>query len=159
MIRLDRIFDRILDIVAFLAGILLVFQMLIVCLEVVMRYFFNSPTVWVVEVSGYAVLCIPLLGAAWALRQGSHVRMDLITGQLSPKSLSVLNLITAVIAAIICLVITFFGIKVVIDLYQTNFLTQTGLMLPKWPLVAIIPLSTLLLFIEFLRKILKSQMN
>jgi len=156
MTPLDRIFDRILDISAFSAGILLVFQILIVCWEVVMRYFFNSPTIWVVEISGYTVLWIPLLGAAWALRQGSHVRMDLITEQLSPKSMSVLNMITAVIAAIICLVITFFGIKVGIDLYQTNFLTQTGLMLPKWPLVAIIPLSTLLLFIEFLRKVWKS---
>ena len=60
-------------------------------------------------------------------------------------------MITAVIEAIICLVITFFVIKVVIDLYQTNFLTQTGLMLPKWPLMVILPLSTLLMFIEFVR--------
>ncbi len=155
MTRLDSIFDSILDASAFLAGILLVFQMLSVCWEVVMRYFFNSPTIWVMEICGYTLLWIPFLSAAWALREGYHVKMDIITVHLSPKSLSVLNMITAVIAAVICFIITFFGIKVAIDLHQTNFLTQTGLMLPKWPIVAIIPVSTLLLFIEFLRKIYK----
>jgi TRAP-type C4-dicarboxylate transport system permease small subunit len=48
--KANAVFDRVLDITAFLGGALLVFLILSVCWEVVLRYFFNKPTSWVVEV-------------------------------------------------------------------------------------------------------------
>jgi len=154
--RLNQIFDRTLDIAMFIAGLLLIFQMLSVCLELILRYFFNSPTSWVMEMSAYVVLWVPFLGGAWVLKKDGHVRMDLLIGNVSPKIRAILILITSVIAAVTCLIITWYGIKVVMDLYETRFRTQTVLMLPKYPIMAIIPLSTFLFFIEFLRKIIKS---
>jgi TRAP-type C4-dicarboxylate transport system permease small subunit len=151
--KANAVFDRVLDITAFLGGALLVFLILSVCWEVVLRYFFNKPTSWVVEVSGYIVLWVPFLVSAWVLRKGSHIRMDLLISGLKPKGQAILNTITFSIAALICFIITWYGVKVVIDLYQTGFITQTFLRIYKWPIIAIIPISTSLLFLEFLRKI------
>ena len=39
------------------------------------------------------------------------------------------------------------------ELYQTGERTETYLMLTKWPLMAIIPLSTFFLLIELLRRL------
>ena len=152
-IKANAVFDRILDITAVLAGALIVFLILSVCWEVVLRYFFNRPTSWVVEISGYIVLWVPFLVSAWVLRRGSHIRMDLLIGELSPKGQSILNTITFSIAALICFIITWYGVIVMVDLYRTGFITQTFLRIYKWPIIAVIPLSTSLLFIEFLRKI------
>lgn len=149
---MNRIFNRILNLMAFLAGLLLVIQMLIVCWEVSMRYFFNSPTSWVIEIAGYTVLWIPFLGAPWILMKEGHVRMDLFLSHLSRKNQIRLNILTSCIAVITCLIVTWFGIEVVLYLYQTNFRTETGLMLPKWPLISIIPISTFLLCIEYVRR-------
>ena len=151
--KANAVFDRILDITAFLGGALLVFLILSVCWEVILRYFFNSPTSWVVEISGYIVLWVPFLVSAWVLRKGSHIRMDMLISGLGPRGQAILNTITFSIAALICFILTWYGVKVVIDLYQTGFITQTFLRIYKWPVIAVIPLSTSLLFLEFLRKI------
>ena len=152
-IKANAVFDRILDMTAVLAGALLVFLILSVCWEVVLRYFFNKPTSWVVEISGYIVLWVPFLVSAWVLRRGSHIRMDLLIGGLGPRGQAIMNTITFSIAALICFILTWYGVKVVLDLYQTGFITQTFLRIYKWPIIAILPLSTALLFLEFLRKI------
>jgi len=151
--KANNLFDRILDITAFLGGALLVFLILSVCWEVILRYFFNRPTSWVVETAGYIVLWIPFLVSAWVLRKGSHIRMDMLIAELSPRVRMVIDTVTFSVAAVICFIITWYGVKVVVDLYQTHFITQTFLRLLKWPIIAVIPLSTFLVFIEFLRKI------
>ena len=50
------------------ATLIFVAMMLVVCAEVLLRYGFNSPISWVVEISEYALLWITFLGAAWVLR-------------------------------------------------------------------------------------------
>jgi TRAP-type C4-dicarboxylate transport system permease small subunit len=152
----NTIFDRILDITVSIAGLLLVFQMLSVCLEVVLRYFFNSPTIWVVEITSYMVLLVPFLSGAYVLKKGAHVRMDLLIKTMRSDIRLIFFVVTSLIAMVVCLVVTWYGIKVVADLYQTGFRTQTFLMLPKWPIISIIPLGTLLFFIEFMRQISSS---
>ena len=45
--------DGIIDGMAALAGLLLVFMMFSICYEVVLRYFLFSPLTWVTEISEY----------------------------------------------------------------------------------------------------------
>jgi len=148
--KVTKIYDRIIDITTLLAGILVIFLMLSVGLEVTLRYFFGRPTSWVVEIAGYILLYIPFLVAAWVLKREGHVRMDLVLNQLSPKSRSLVDAITSVIGAIICFVLTWFGVKAA--LYFIGYQTPTILMMPKSIIIAIIPVGALLLFIQFLRR-------
>lgn len=148
--KVTKIYDRTINITTLLAGILLIFLMLSVGLEVTLRYFFGRPTSWVVEIAGYILLYIPFLVAAWVLKREGHVKMDLVLNQLSPKTQSLVNAITSVIGAIICFVLTWFGIKAA--LYFIGYQTPTILMLPKSIIIAIIPVGSLLLFIQFLRR-------
>ncbi|MBW1774752.1 MAG: TRAP transporter small permease, partial [Deltaproteobacteria bacterium] len=86
--KLSLIYNRIIEMGAFLGGVLLLFMMLSVTLEVGLRYFLGRPTSWVVEICGYILLYIPFLVAAWVLRREKHVKMDLVLGMLSPKAQS-----------------------------------------------------------------------
>lgn len=46
--------------------------------EVVARYGFNAPTLWAFDVSYMLNGCLFLLGAAYALRENAHVRIDFL---------------------------------------------------------------------------------
>lgn len=157
--KMNRFFDGILLTTATLAGAMIVFQMLSICWEVIMRYFFNSPSIWVVEIAAYSALWIPFLGAPLILKNGGHVKMDLLLDLIEMKYRRRLNLITSFAAGIICLIVMYYGIVIVIDLYQSDFKTQTVLMLPKWPIISVIPLSMCLLFFEFLRRTIRLVKN
>jgi TRAP-type mannitol/chloroaromatic compound transport system permease small subunit len=55
----------------------LIFVMIaIIAIEVVARYFFNQPTRWVQDVSGWLQVAYVFLGAAFALKHGYLVRVD-----------------------------------------------------------------------------------
>ena len=150
---MGHIFDRILDLTALLSGALIIFLIISVCCDVGLRFFFNKPTTWVTEFGSYIMLWAPFLVAAYVLRAGRHVTMDMVLVALSPRSQFTINLMTTSLAVIVSAVITFFGFRVVAELYQSGERTETFLMIIKWPIMGIIPLSTFFLLIESLRRL------
>ena len=152
--RAEKTFDRFLDILAVFSSILICFMLCIVCFEVVARYFFNSPTTWVIEISSIILLFTPFLVGGWVLRRDAHVKMEIVLDLFRPKTQVVLKTITSFLAAFACLILFFYGTKVALELYRTHYFTNTLLRLPKGPILAIIPFGFLLLFIQSLRNVL-----
>ena len=148
--KVTKIYDRTIDILAFLAGILVIFLMISVGLEVGLRYFLGRPTSWVVEIAGYILLYMPFMVAAWVLKREGHVRMDLVLNRFGPRTQSLINALTSLVGALICLALTLFGVKV--SLYFRGYQTPTILMLPKSVIIAIICVGSFFLFIQFLRR-------
>lgn len=85
-VALDLVFDRASLVSGVLAGagILAIFGM--ITFEVISRYFFNSPTSWVVEISTYLMIGIAYIGAGYAHAQGANIRVDLLLDRLGPAS-------------------------------------------------------------------------
>jgi TRAP-type C4-dicarboxylate transport system permease small subunit len=146
------VFDRVLDILAGVAGLLLLLIMVFVCAEVVTRYIFNRPLGWVTEIGSYVLLYVTFLVAAWVLRGEGHVAMDTIINLFRPKTQSLIKAVTSAMSALVSLVLAWFGLKVSWDLLQAGYFTPTMLELPKWFLTAIIFLGSLLLAIQFIRR-------
>jgi C4-dicarboxylate transporter DctQ subunit len=148
----DRIFNRILDLTLLVTGLLILFLLITVCVDVALRNLTGRPTVWIVEISGHVLLYLPFLAGAWVLKNEKHVKMDLLLNYMSPKSQALLNGIMYSIGSIICLAIAWFGTQVTAELLRTGQPTQGVLLVPKWPIMIIIPLGFVLLFIEFIRR-------
>jgi C4-dicarboxylate transporter DctQ subunit len=142
-----RIWDRLIDGIMVLAGILLWVQMLIVNVEVFSRYF-TRPTTWVAEISSILVLWIPFMIAAWVLRKDAHVRMDLVLQRFSPKSQAMINFITSLAGVIAMLIVA--GAGLMTTIYWIGNRTPTMLMLPRSPIIGIIFVGSLLFAIQFL---------
>jgi len=66
----------------------------IILLEVGLRYFFNSPTSWVHESSGYILAAYSVLTGGYALLHNSHVNVDILYSRFSPKIKSTISLFT-----------------------------------------------------------------
>lgn len=146
------IFDHTIDSLAGVAGVLVIGIMLVMCYEVVMRYFLNRPPAWAVEVCEYMLYLLAFLGAAWLLKLGGHVRVDIVLGRLNPKAQTLLNIATSAIGTIICLIIAWYGGESTIDHFQRGIPVVKTLKIPKAPLLAFISIGCFLLSIQFLRQ-------
>ena len=62
--------------------------------EIIARYVFSKPTVWASELMIYFCAILYVLGAAWTLQVGRHVKIDMIYSRLSLRGQRVLDLIT-----------------------------------------------------------------
>lgn len=150
--KLRAIFETTLNVFSVAAGVLVAFLMLVVSADVFMRYFLNRPIFWTIEVTQYAMVFILFLGAAWLLREEGHVVMDVLINRLGQRYRNLTNVFTSVLGAIVCLLITWYGVKVNIDYIKMDYMYSATLEIPAFLLQAVVPLGTFLLFIQFLRR-------
>ena len=146
-------FDFTLNLFALLAILIIIFVLVTVCLGVFMRYFLNNPLGWVVQTSQYSLVFVTFLSAAWVLKREKHVTMDLLTNWLSPEKKAMFGMITSVIGATVCLVITFYSTLVTLDHFQRKIYDMQVIEVPLGPLFAVITLGCFTLFIQFLRRV------
>lgn len=144
-------FDGAMAFLAVFAGILVIFMMLAVDSEIVMRYFWGRPIVWVTEITEYCLLFITFLSAAWLLKRDKHVRMDLVLNKLEPNVRAISNIITSILGALVCLALTWFGTWVTIESFQLGYAMSSELETPEFIILSIIPIGSFMLFIQFLR--------
>ncbi len=150
--KITAIFDRTNNLLAVLAGVLVVFIMLGTAADVLARYLLGTSILWMFEIVEYSLLFITFLAAAWLLREEGHVKMDLVLNRLKPGASTLLNIITSILSALICLVITWYGVEISWSNFQKGIVLGTILEPPKFILLAIIPVGSFLLFIQFLRR-------
>jgi C4-dicarboxylate transporter DctM subunit len=144
-------YDRIIVGSGLLGGVLIVLNGLFVTYEVLMRYLFNSPTMWVLEISIYVTLASAFLSFAYALRQGAHVKVDFITNYLSGRTLILLEIFTSLLAILFCLIMGWEGAKMALTAYQNWEVSPSVLRVPVFIPQIFIPLGTILLTLEFIR--------
>ena len=150
--KVGAIFDRTIGYLAFVAAALIIFTMLAVSAQIVMRYFLNRAMIWVMEVTEITLLLITLLGTAWLLRREGHVQVDILISHLNPRAQAALGIISSIIGIIVCVVLVWYGIQASYDAIQTGLYEPTLLELPKGPLLTIIPAGSFLLLIQFFRR-------
>ncbi len=149
--RATAVFDRSMDLLSYLARVFVILQVLLVTGDVVGRYFFRKPIIGAVEITEVMILWIAFLGAAWLLKEGGHVRMEIVVSRLKPEAQTVLNIITSIMSAIVCLVLVWYGIRVTADAFRAGTL-QAGLIgIPTSLVIIIIPIGSFLLFIQYIR--------
>ena len=145
-------FDRAIGVLGMLGVFILVFLLVFTNYEVVARYLLNRPLAWSLEIIEYGLLYLTFLGAVWLLRDEEHIRMDIVIERLRPSVRAWLNIITSAIAAIGCLIVTWYGVTACWGFYQKGQYFAAYLEPPKWVIVGIVPIGTFLLFIQFLRR-------
>lgn len=155
LIKVRSAFDVTLNLFSFVAILIMVFVLISVCLGVFMRYFLQNPLGWVVQTSQYSLVFVTFLAAAWVLRREKHVTMDLLTNCLSPGKKAVLGIITSIVGALVCLIITYYSFLVTLDHFKRNIYDMQVVEVPLGPMFAVMTLGFFTLFIQFLRRVLE----
>ena len=63
----------------------------------VARTAFNSPLIWSIEVSQFMMAAYYLLGGAYAMQMGAHVRMDLFYSRWTDRTRAIVDALTIVL--------------------------------------------------------------
>lgn len=118
--------------------------------EVVARYFFDAPTIWAYDMTFMLYGTFFMVGSAWTLQRGGHIRTDVYYSKWSPRTQARVDLV--------CYLILFFpAIAVFADLswayfwksFQQNERIVTSPWLPiVWPFKFTMPLSAALLLLQ-----------
>jgi TRAP-type C4-dicarboxylate transport system permease small subunit len=146
-----RLFDKLLDIIAALAGVVLVIIVSAVCYTIFMRFFFQQTTIWIMQTTEYGLLWIVFLVTTWLLREGGHISNDIIYSRLNQKAKAFLNFIMFTIGGLACAVMVYFGALYTQECIVNSVTDVRAVTVPKAPLFVIIPFGSLLLFIQFFR--------
>ena len=149
---LDSLIDRITNIFAYIAGFFLVYIVVVVTVEVITRYFFNKPLPFTFDISQILLYLITYFSAAWVMKRKGHVSMDFLLVVLKKKHQLLLNGITSMLSAVVSLVVCWYGVVVTIDLLQRNINEGLILVLPRAPIISVIPICFFLLFFQCLKQ-------
>ncbi|MGA3175400.1 MAG: TRAP transporter small permease [Syntrophorhabdales bacterium] len=146
-----KAFDRLLDVMVGLSGVILVFICGAVCYTIGMRFFFNMTTIWITQTTEYALLWIVFLSTAWLLREKGHITTDLVYELLGESTKRWLDGITYSAGAVACLVLFYYSTAYTYDSIVNHVTDVRAVTVPKWTIFSIIPVGTLLLIVQFVR--------
>lgn len=152
----NRLLNRVEDALAAVAALLLLLAVAMVTTDVVSRFLFNKPLAWVFEVTEYFLLFVPCLGMAWLARNDGHVKIDIITGQLSPTANAALARLVNLVVSLVCFFIAWWGAIATSESWRGKVQIEGILQTPQYLVYGVIPLGFLMCGIEFARKALAS---
>lgn len=119
------------------------------------RSVFGVPLNWVVEISQFMLAAYYLLGGAYALQMGDHVRMDLFYDGWSPRGKAAIDAFT-ILFMLFYLVMLFLGglssTQYAVEYGQKNY---TAWAPPLWPIKAIMTFGILLMLLQAVSALLR----
>lgn len=122
---------------------------ILVFINVIARFVFNSPLAVADEMSCYLFVLMSFMGTAIAARKKAHLGLTIVTDKLSPSAAKKVQVLMYVIAAIFCLLIVIFGVEMVMSQYSLGQETAT-MQWPEWIYGLFVPIGAAFAMIAFL---------
>ena len=91
------------------SSLAIVLSAFILTYEVIVRYVLRIPTIWEIETSVYLTVMATYLGAAYGLKDGAHINIDLITRLLPKKFTEKLSVAASTISLVFCVLLAWKG--------------------------------------------------
>ncbi|WP_235293260.1 TRAP transporter small permease subunit [Portibacter lacus] len=84
----------------------------LICVDVLLRYFFNSTEKWIIELEWHIFAAIFLIGASYTFKNDKHVRVDLFYQNFSVQKKAWVNILGNILFLIPwCLVVIYSSYK------------------------------------------------
>ena len=118
--------------------------------EVLMRYVFKTPTIWEIEFSVYLLIMATFVGAAYGLKHGGHINIDLITHLLPPRVQAHLSFYTSFLSLVFCLVVAWLGWAMWWEAASKGWRSDSLWGPPLWISYLFLPFGMTLLCLQYL---------
>ena len=123
--------------------------------EVISRYVFNSPTNWAHEGMFLMFGMQYMLAAGFALREDTHVRVDVIYLHLPDRAKAFLDLITSILFFIFAIALIWTGWIFFADSLRVWEVSFTEWAIQYWPIKATLVIGPLLLILQGVSRLVK----
>jgi len=150
-----KLIDAVNDRVGNLLSYFLFFFFVLLLMEVILRYFFNSPTVWANELAQMLFGAYAILAGGYIMRAGGHVNVDILYSRLSRKSRAGLDIFTSLLFFLFCAMLLIYGGSLAWDSLSRFEHSQSAWNPPLYPAKLMIPLAAVLLLLQGLVKLIR----
>ena len=156
-IRIVRAIDWFTDTTGTLVAWLNVPMVVVVSYEVIARYLFDAPTIWSFDLTYMLYGTIFMLGSAYALHKGAHIRTDFLFEKWSIRTQGLIDSISYLVfffpSIIMLLLVSGNEAWYSFGIGETS--EQTPWRPILWPFKGVVPLTCVLLLIQGVSETIK----
>jgi TRAP-type C4-dicarboxylate transport system permease small subunit len=147
--------DAVSKLCLWLSALSLASMLLLVVNEVVMRYFFNSPTTWSMDVNQWLFALSVMMALPEVTRVNGNVAITILIDRMPEKKRVIATRIIFLVSFIACMVAFYIAGTETLRQFNSAITTTWVNPIPKWWISVCIPFSFLLSGLQFLRLALK----
>ena len=157
MLALIKNIERATSSVGIFASFAIVPLVLATCYEVISRYVLDSPTIWAYEVGYILTGSHFLLGMAYTLKKGEHIRIDIFSAAFSQRTRAIIDLVSYAVILPLMLWLTYalFG-HLATGYLRNEHSGQSAMNLPVWPFRIVFLVAFALFALQILAEFLKT---
>ena len=144
-------YDALVYGMALIAAFLMVAMMVTITLDVVLRNIGYQSSAHFFTFTEYALLIVPCLGAPWLAREKGHIYVEILLMSMPVRLRARITVLIGLICIAVCLVVAWYGFQVTLNDYLQNEKDVRSMDFPRWMVVGFIPLSFLMMAMEFAR--------
>ena len=157
--RVSALYGRLLAGLALLSCALLFAMMMVIVADVALRNVtvpgLPRGLAWSNEVSELMLYLVTLSIAPWLLRQGQHIRVDIMLQALPSRVAWALEWVGDSIGLLCCLFMAWYGLSAAWASYLTGAVNIKTLVTPEWWWLAPLPLVFTLLAVEMVFRMVR----
>ena len=156
LLKLSQLIDLISERVGKGAFWLVLIMTIISSANAVVRFIFNYSSNGLLEIQWYLFAAIFLLCSPYTLQKNEHVRIDVLSGKLSPRGLAVIDIIGTLFFMLpMVVLVLYLSVPLVVDSYHINEMSANAGGLIRWPVKILLPIGFTLLALQGVSELIK----
>lgn len=152
-----KVIDKTLQYLGYFTAFVLAVLVLLVVYDAVMRYLFSGGSIALQELEWHLFDVVILLGIAYALKEGAHVRVDIFYTSFSHKTKALVNMIASLFFILpFSLLLIYLGIDfVALSFVQNEASSNPGGLEYRFLVKSLLPLAFVFVSLQTLRDALE----
>ena len=140
--------DRMNELIGKAVSFLILVLVGVIVYEIIVRYFFNSPTIWAHEISQMVYGAYVILLGGYLQQRNGHVNVDILYQRFKPRTRAMIDLFTWLLFFCFSGVLLVKGWEMAWASFLYRETDSTAFAPPIYPLKMMIPLGALLLLLQ-----------
>lgn len=153
--RYLKVIDKINDWSGRIAAYAVLYIMATLAYEVVARYVFNAPTIWVYEINAYVFCFYTALAGGYVMLQNAHVNVEILYEKFSPRKKSLINVLTSVCFFSVIITLIWKSGFAAWESWEAKEESFSLLASPIYPSKMIIPVGAFLFLLQGIAKLIR----
>ncbi|MBS1140376.1 MAG: Tripartite ATP-independent periplasmic transporter, DctQ component [Proteobacteria bacterium] len=156
LLKLSQLIDWLNERVARGAFWLVLLMTIVSSANAVVRFLFDYSSNGLLEIQWYLFAAVFLLCAPYALQRNEHVRIDVLSGKLSPRGLAVIDIIGSLFFLLpMVILILWLSLPLIAESIKINEMSANAGGLLRWPVKILLPIGFTLLALQGISELIK----
>jgi len=141
------------------AGWLLFALLLMICINVALRYVVGDPIIWLDQVTGYSLVYVTFLGAPWVLTNRKHVAIEVVRMRFTAAGRLWLDRLVHLLCFLYCAAFTYLSVMECAKLVKRGAAFADVIEVPEVIIYGVMPLGAGLMTLTFFMRLVRDESN